>query len=185
MSELVSERESAVRRIVGRLLARFEGIRRVYVDSPERASAEFRRIASEHLRGELRQLKLDDDAFLSQFETEVQESLVPRYARSASEMNQREESGFGFGVAASTAGRVLTTTVALLIVWVFKVRLVMVPALWPVLILSASFPFWPDIAAAVYRAHYRRTLDEFVDDLVRLLLSPSSDSEPSELSTDL
>ena len=119
---------------------------------------------------------------MSRFETELQESLVPRYARSAAEMNQREESRFGFGAAASTAGRVVTTMVALLIVWVFKLRLVMVPTLWPVLLITASFPFWPDIAAAVYRAHYRRTLDEVVEDLVRVLSQPQPDSEGDDAS---
>ena len=182
MSDSVSDRESMVRQIVSRLLARLEGIRRVYVDNPERASAEFRRIASEHFRGERRQLDGQDEAFVSRFETELQESLVPRYARSAAEMNQREESRFGFGAAASTAGRVVTTMVALLIVWVFKLRLVMVPTLWPVLLITASFPFWPDIAAAVYRAHYRRTLDEVVEDLVRVLSQPQPDSEGDDAS---
>ena len=34
MSDSVSDRESMVRQIVSRLLARLEGIRRVYVDNP-------------------------------------------------------------------------------------------------------------------------------------------------------
>ena len=185
MAEPGSTRESQLRRIIGRLLARLEGIRRVYVDNPERASVEFRRITDEHLRGELRQFGDDDRAFTARLETELRESLVPRYARSAAEMNQREESGFGFGAAASTAGRLVATTVTLLIIWLFKMRLVMVPSLWPVLVLVVSFPFWPDIAAAVYRAHYRRTLDEVADDFIRLLMEPGDGTAEFESSETL
>jgi hypothetical protein len=162
-----------VRRIAERLLARLEGIRRVYTGNPDRAAGEFRRIAIEHVRAELSASGAAEDAFAERLATEIQESLVPRYIRLAVDMNERERSGFGFGVAASAAGRLVITAAALLIVWVLLLRVLFVPASWPFLLLTISFPFWPDIAAAVYRAHHRRSLDEAVEQLVAVLVDPA------------
>ena len=99
-------------------------------------------------------------------------------------MNERERTGFGFGAAASTLGRLVATGASLLVAWVLLLRVIFVPASWPFLILTVSFPFWPDIAAAVYRAHHRRSLDQAVDQLVSLVASaeePAQNKGQSDL----
>lgn len=171
----MNSNEEVVRRIAVRLVARLEGVRRVYTANSERAANEFRRISGEHIRAELAAAKVESDLG-DRLSIEIQESLVPRYGRLAIEMNERERTGFGFGVAASTLGRIVGTAVALLVAWVLLLRMLFVPASWPFLILTISFPFWPDIAASVYRGHYRRSLDEAVNQLVRAVIEGEAES---------
>jgi len=169
MSVAHNPNEEEVRRVASRLVARLEGIRRVYTSNPDRAAMEFRRIAGEHIRAELSASGAAGGQFAERLTAEIEESLVPRYVSLAIDMNERERTGFGFGVAASAAGRLVTTIAALLVVWVLLLRVVFVPASWPFLLLTVSFPFWPDIAAAVYRGHHRRSLEEAIDQLVSVL----------------
>jgi hypothetical protein len=178
----MNSNEEVVRRIAVRLVARLEGVRRSYTANSERAVTEFRRIAREHVHAEITAAGFESKV-AERLDTEIQESLLPRYGLLAIEMNERERTGFGFGAASSTLGRLVTTAGALLVVWVLLIRLLFVPAAWPFLVLAISFPFWPDIAASVYRGHYRRSLDEAVNQLVQVVATGEpSDSSPSDSS---
>ncbi|MBT3220826.1 MAG: hypothetical protein HN348_17210 [Proteobacteria bacterium] len=159
--------EYHLEQIVARLIERLEGARRSYVGNPDKAMVEFRRIAEEHL-----QVLADDFAehsdHIAFVRQEVLETFLPRYSRIAVEMTGREDHAFGFGVAAEPLGRAVAIIASLLALWVIVVRFLYVPAMWPVALAVISFPFWPDIAAFMYRSQYGRKLELILDDLKRI-----------------
>ena len=172
--------EYRLEQIVARLIERLEGARRSYVGNPEKAIVEFRRIAEEHLQAIVDEVGHPDHPtghpdhptghpdHLTFVRQEVFETFLPRYSRIAVEMTAREDVAFGFGVAAEPLGRAMAIVASLLGLWVIVVRFLYVPAMWPVALAVLSFPFWPDIAAFMYRSQYSRKLELILADLKRI-----------------
>ena len=152
--------------MAARLVHRLEGARRSYLGNPERARAEFRRICSEYLdaRRDEGSVHAAGDAFARR---EILETFLPRYANLATRQNDLEDSGFGFGIAAEPLGRVLAFAGALLALFLM-LRLAANPMSWPFLLVVGSFPFWPDMAAFMYRNQFQRRLEMVIEDMRRI-----------------
>jgi hypothetical protein len=135
------------------------------VGNPERARAEFRRVCIEHLDAATHEDT--DEKHVTFLRREVLETFLPRYARLANRQNDLEDRGFGFGVAAEPVGRALALAGALFALF-FMLRLLANPMAWPLVAMVASFPFWPDVAAYMYRSQFTSKLEQLVADMERI-----------------
>jgi hypothetical protein len=172
--------------VATRLAERLEGTRRSFVGQPDVAAEEFRRIADEHADAaiaEFREVGMVDEPephakFLRR---ELIETFLPRYRRLARDMTAAEEAGFGLGVVAKPLGRLGLGFVTLLLL-ALTIRLgLMNPVLWPLLLVVLALPFLPDIAGALHRRRYHRSLVSMLEDMAKVQDQASAYLRPHEL----
>jgi len=155
-----------------RLIHRLEGSRRSYAGDPQRARAEFRRIAVQHIDaalGEYREVALEDtpedhEAFVRQ---EILETLLPRYHRLATAMTASEERHFGLQQLAHPLGRV-GLAIATVFLLMFLLRLPLGGVVWVLVPGALSLPFLPDITSAIARYRYQGSLRSILEDLAAI-----------------
>ncbi|MFK7930374.1 MAG: hypothetical protein AB8H79_19455 [Myxococcota bacterium] len=155
--------EYRLEQVTARLAHRLEGTRRSFVGDKHAAAAAFERVANEVVDHAIAEFRVDGfvdhpDEHAAFLRSEVMQTFLPRYTRMATEMNQREASGFGLGFLYGTLGRVVLVMAALVMVAllfrspgspVFKV-LAMVPLF--------IGPFIPDFVSYFARRRYHREL---------------------------
>lgn len=159
-------------KVCTKLVERLEGIRRSFAGDPDRAAAEFRRLARQHVEAAIREYRgvaMPDHPRVqaSLLRREVLQTFLPRYTRLATEMNQAEEENFGFGAWAEPQGKVILAVLAVLALLTCG-RLIRVPELWPLDLSVLVLPFLSDFAAWMYQGRYRRRIEALLDDLARV-----------------
>jgi len=161
--------EYRLEQVVARLIERLDGARRSY-DNPDLMRAEFERIADEHVRGALGEFRevgmVDEPQHHEEFlANEVSETFLPRYLKLAEEMNFAERRGFGMGALAKPLGRIGLVVATLMLVWFLELRFIRLPVIWPVMFVTLSLPFWPDIAGWLHRRRYLASLQSVLADM--------------------
>jgi len=159
--------------VAARLIERLEGTRPTFRGAPERLGEQVRSIASDQVEAAIAEFSalgtIDEPerhaAFLRK---EILQTMVPRYVRLAAEMNDRHDRGWGFGAMAGPVGRLVLVVVALLVLWLVLLKLIYLPVVWPLILVNLSLPFWPDIAAALFKFSHQKQLQEMVDDMTTI-----------------
>ena len=159
--------------VVARLIERLEGQRKTFAGKPAEAHDAFERSAVAQIDaaiGEMRGTGWADgedkhEAFLKR---EVLETFLPRYHAAATSMSAVETSGYGLGPLADPLGRLGLIAGALLFGWLVLLKMIALPIVWPLILLTLAVPFAPDIASMLYRRRYRQQLDAIVDDMTRI-----------------
>ena len=159
--------------IVARLIERLEGQRPTYVAQPGQADAAFEKAARAHLDaavGEFREVGLSDDpdTQVRFLEEQVLETFLPRYTALAKRMNEDQQGGFGMGRLAEPAGRLGLVVATVLFSWLVLLKLIYLPIVWPLVLVTFSVPFWPDVARMVYHRRHVAQLQEIVEDMGRI-----------------
>ena len=161
--------EYRLEQVTARLAERLESTRRSYSGDPDKAAAEFRRIADDLLDdviGEFRVNGFTDhperhEQFLRQ---EVLETFLPRYTRMATDMTAKEDAGYGLGFLYGPLGRLLIGAVSLALIFVVlrmpapSYKFAMLPALLASILL-------PDVVSWLVRRRYRRDLVAMFHDM--------------------
>jgi hypothetical protein len=155
-----------------RLIERLEGSRRAWEHRPDTVSEETQRITKEHVSRAIEEM--EEVAMMSRpdlhaefLRRELGQQLVPRYEQLATDMNRVEAGGFGMGPLAKPLGRLGLILGSLFGIYVL-LRLIYLPVVWPLFLIDASVPFWPDITRWVHKRRYTAALNEIVDDLHRI-----------------
>jgi hypothetical protein len=157
--------------VVVRLIERLEGARRSHAD-PAKASAEFERIAADHVEaaiGEFGEVALEEPGPHADFlRREVLGTFLPRYTAQATQMTATESAGYGLGRVADPLGRLVLIAVAFGLLYLDLRFLFEVRAAWPFIGVLAMLPFSPDFLAMFHRRRYRTELQSIVDDMARI-----------------
>ena len=159
--------------VVARLIERLEGQRPTFAGKPDEALAAFRRSTEAHLDaaiGEMNATGWTDSperhaAFLRR---EVLETFLPRYTDRAVKMTEVVSGGYGMGRLADPLGRLGLFAGTALFGWLILLKLIALPIVWPLLLLTLAFPFSPDIASLLHRRRYRADLTAMVEDMTRI-----------------
>jgi hypothetical protein len=159
--------------VVARLIERLEGQRPTYVDRQDQAGEAFVRATESQLSaviGEFDEIGLADDPEAQKkfLREQVMETFLPRYATLARRANADKASGYGLGRLADPIGRLGLVVGTLLFSWLVLLKLIFLPIVWPLLLVTVSVPFWPDIVAMVYRRRHVAQLEEIVADMTRI-----------------
>lgn len=141
------------------LVTRLEASRRAWLDNPELAQTEIRRITAEVAAGMAQECRdvIGDEAQARRLEREAVEQFVPRYTRLALAQNKVEsgqERGLVFRIATVVVSVVLAITLERLGLWVW---------LFPLLTL-----FFPELQTAWSRRAYQGQLQQIVTDLAQV-----------------
>lgn len=159
--------------VVARLIERLEGQRPTFAGDPDAALDAFRRAAESHVDravGEMKGTGWTDEperhaAFLRE---EVLETFLPRYHQLATKQNEAESAGFGMGQLAEPIGRVGLVAGGLLFFWFVLLKLITLPIVWPLVLLTLAGVVSPDIVSLLYRRRYANQLDAIVRDMTRI-----------------
>lgn len=160
--------------VVARLVERLEGQRRTFLDRPPDASlAAFDRTARAHVAAAIAEMRTtgwtdEPEAHAVFLEREIVDTFLPRYHAAATAMNAVERRGFGLGALAEPLGRLGLVAGSLVFAWFVLLKLVALPIVWPLFLLTAAAPFAPDLAAALHRRRYRAELEGIVADMTRI-----------------
>ena len=171
--------------VVARLIERLEGQRPTFADAPDKAMEAFERSVRAQLEaaiGEMRGTGWTDepDKHAAFLEREVMETFLPRYHAIAQKMTEVEAGGYGMGPLSEPLGRLGLIGGALLFGWLVLLKLIALPIVWPLVLLTAAVPFSPDIASLLYRRRHRALLEAIVHDMTRI-----QDQESTYLSAQL
>jgi hypothetical protein len=157
--------------VVERLIERLEGARPTHTD-PEAARRVFEEVAAQHLEtviAEYRSVAPENPdrhaAFLRQ---EVLQTALPRYHRLAVGMTAAEQRGYGFGPLAGPIGMPALFLLAVAVFWLVLRRLLGFWEIWPLVLLDATLPLWPLVAAWLYVRRYRAELEALAADMGRI-----------------
>ena len=180
--------EYRLEQVVARLIERLDGTRRSY-DDPAEMARDFARIALDHVNsaiGEFREVGLDEHpdehaAFLTR---EVIDTFLPRYLKIAVEMNVAEKTGFGMGKLAKPVGRMGLVAATLMSLWFLELRFIHLPVVWPVMLVTLSLPFWPDIAGFLSRRRYMAELQLVLQDMAKIQEQAAAYEKPERLRVD-
>lgn len=156
-----------------RIMERLEGTRRSFQADPERAEVEFRRVALEMVEAASSEYREgpalgDPEPQIALLRREIVELFLPRYHRSAMEMNARERGGFGLGPLAEPIGRIGLVLFALLVVAVDSRTLLATPPGWLIGASAIALPFSPDILRGIHQRRYRNELQVIADDMAAI-----------------
>ncbi len=159
--------------VVARLIERLEAQRPTFADRPDEGRAAFERTARAHVEAAVAEMRATGwadapDAHAAFLEREVMDTFLPRYHAVAMRMNEVEAGGYGFGRLAEPLGRLGLFAGVLLFGWVVLLKLITLPVIWPLVVLTAAVPFAPDIARVLYRRRHLAELTEIVDDMTRI-----------------
>ena len=159
--------------VVARLIERLEGQRPTYLGRPDEAPLAFEKAARAHVSAalaEFREVGLSDDPDTQArlLEEHVFETFLPRYAELARRRNADERGGYGLGRLAEPIGRLGLVVGTALFAWLVLLKLIALPLIWPLVLVTLSVPFWPDLARVVYHRRYVAQLQEIVEDMGRI-----------------
>lgn len=156
--------------VTARLIERLEGARRSFVGEPDRADAEFQRITRELLDAacaEYASVAIEPPGPQEEFlRREISATFLPRYARAAVAMTDRESRGYGLGPLANPAGRVAITllaVIAAILEFRYGGRLG-----YAGLVGVATLPFLPDVLTWAWSRSYQRELQAIIDDMSKI-----------------
>lgn len=159
--------------VVARLIERLEGQRRTFLDRPDASLAAFERTSRSHVQAAIAEMREtgwtdEPEAHAAFLEREVIETFLPRYHATATAMNAAERGGFGLGALSEPLGRLGMVGGSLLFAWFVLLKLIALPIVWPLFVLTAAAPFAPDLSAAMHRRRYRAQLEAMVTDMTRI-----------------
>lgn len=159
--------------VVARLIERLEGQRRTFAGNGDQAREAFARTAREQVDAAIGEMRgtgwADDEDRHGEFLLrEVTETFLPRYHAIATSMSDVEAGGYGLGFLSEPLGRLGLVGGTLLFGWLVLLKLIALPIVWPLVLLTLAVPFSPDIASALYRRRYRQQLDAIVEDMTRI-----------------
>jgi hypothetical protein len=157
--------------VVARLIERLEGARPTHTDA-EQAERAFREVAARHVEAAITEYRAlapeNPDAHEVFLRKEVLETMLPRYVRLAAAMTAAERRGYGFGALAGPVGMPVLAVVAVTVFAVVLRRFLGWWEVWPLVLVDASLPFWPLLAAWLHVRRYRRELEGLVSDMARI-----------------
>lgn len=159
--------------VVARLIERLEGQRRTFSKNAAQAREAFERTAREQVDAAIGEMRGtgwtdDEDRHAEFLRREVLETFLPRYHAVATRMGDVEGRGYGLGPLSEPLGRLGLVGGALLFGWLVLLKLIALPIVWPLVLLTLAVPFSPDIASMLYRRRYRGELDAIVEDMTRI-----------------